>query len=179
MTRIHAGTVLNDADAQGLAALGRGTCRACGFIRPRRSKQCSPCGLTNVARAVVEGDMIYPSTAAVSQYLENVSADAPSNEPGPASGAVPGVGGPEVDVQNGENGEQAAIDARDNVSAAGASTTPASNNASSAPVQGRARRHRRHWVRVDGRFSFREGHREPVTRQHRGATPSLPPNFLT
>ena len=34
---------LRQPEAQALSALGRGTCRTCGYVRLRRTKKCSRC----------------------------------------------------------------------------------------------------------------------------------------
>ena len=66
-SRAHAGQQLSEGDAEFFRALGRGTCRACGFIRPVRGARCSRCPSGTPAalvRAVRAGDVIMPHAQA-------------------------------------------------------------------------------------------------------------------
>ena len=77
---MQAGQRLTDADAEFFRSLGRGTCRACGFIRPARADRCSRCppGVpAGLARLVLAGDVIEPTLAAHVRFMEQQDA-APS-----------------------------------------------------------------------------------------------------
>ena len=172
VARMHAGEMLSAEAAEYFQAMGRGSCRSCGFIRAAQSRRCPRCSPGTAAappRRVQQGDIIVPTLEAQVSWMERQAQEGDNH-------------GNEAALNLEHNSQRQdetwdAITGQGN-SEANADSTGQQDPPDSTGQQDPRRRRTARWRPPGGLFSFRMERREPVSRQHRGQVPAVPDGFM-